>query len=75
LITRITFGEDYRSHSSSLCSLLHSLVTSSFLGATVFLRIPLSNTLSVRDKLSHPCKTTCKIVVRVSLIVIQSNLY
>jgi len=38
LITRIMFGDEYRSLSSSLCSLLHSLVTSSALGPYVFLR-------------------------------------
>ena len=32
LITQIIFGEEYRSWSSSLCSLLHSPVTSSILG-------------------------------------------
>ena len=38
LITRIMFGEQYRSSSSSLCSLLHSFVTSSVLGPNVFIR-------------------------------------
>jgi hypothetical protein len=32
LITQIIFGDEYRSLSSSLCSLLHSPVTSSLLG-------------------------------------------
>jgi hypothetical protein len=32
LITRIIFGDEYRSLSSSLCSLLHSPVASSLLG-------------------------------------------
>jgi hypothetical protein len=32
LITRVIFGDEYRSLSSSLCSLLHSSVTSSLLG-------------------------------------------
>ena len=36
LITRIIFGEQYRSKSSSLCSLLHSPVTSSLLGPNTF---------------------------------------
>ena len=43
LITRI-FGEEYRLLSSSLCSLLHSLVSSSFLGPNI-LSTPFSNTL------------------------------
>jgi hypothetical protein len=37
LITQITFGGEYRSWSSSLCSLLHSPVTSSLLGPNTFL--------------------------------------
>jgi hypothetical protein len=35
LITRIIFGYEYRSLSSSLCSLLHSPVTSSLLGPNI----------------------------------------
>ena len=34
-ITRTTLGEEYRSFSSSLCSLLHSPVTSSLLGPNI----------------------------------------
>ena len=37
LITRKIFDEKYRSLSSSLCSFLHSLVTSSFLGPNILL--------------------------------------
>ena len=35
LITQIIFGEEYKPQSSSLCSLLHSSVTSSFLGPNI----------------------------------------
>jgi hypothetical protein len=35
LITRMLFGEEYRSWSSSLCSLLHTPVTSSLLGRNI----------------------------------------
>jgi hypothetical protein len=35
LITRIIFSEEYRSQSSSLCSLLHCPVTSSLLGLNI----------------------------------------
>jgi hypothetical protein len=35
LITRIIFGDEYRSLSSSLCSLLHSPVTPSLLGPNI----------------------------------------
>jgi len=38
LITRITFGDKYRSFSSSLPSFLHSPVTSSLLGPNILLR-------------------------------------
>ena len=67
LITRIIFGEEYRSRSSSLCSILHSLLTSFLLGQNIILSTLFSNTLSlrsslkVRDQVSHPYKTTGKI--------------
>jgi len=62
-------GEEYRSLSSSLCSFLHSLVTSSLLGPNILLYTLFSNTfslyssLNVRDQVSHPYKTTGKIIV------------
>ena len=40
LITRTIFGEQYRSLSSSLCSFLHSPVTSSLLDPNIHLSIP-----------------------------------
>ena len=67
-ITRIIFGEEYRSLSPSLCSFFHSLVTSSLLGPNILLNILYSNTLCLRsslnvsDYVSHPYKTTGKIV-------------
>ena len=45
-ITRTILGEAYRSLSPSLCSLLHSPVTSSLLGPNILLNIMFSNTLS-----------------------------
>ena len=45
LITRIIFGEEYRSQNSSLCSLPHSLVTSSVLGPSIFRGTLFSNNL------------------------------
>ena len=45
-ITRTILGEEYRSLSSSLCSLLHSPVTSSLLGPNILLNTIFSNTLS-----------------------------
>jgi len=43
LITRVIFGEENRSLSSSLCNLLYSPVTSSLLGPYIFLSILFSN--------------------------------
>ena len=69
LITRIIFAEQYRSLSYSLCNFLQSLVTSSLLGPNIHLSTILSNTLSLRsslnvsDQVSHPYKTTGKIIV------------
>ena len=63
--------KQYRSLSSSLCSFLHSPVTSSLLGPNILLYTLFSNTLSVRsslnvsDQVSHPYKTTGKIIVLV----------
>jgi hypothetical protein len=59
LITRIIFGDEYRSLSSSLCSLLS-----------------LCSSLGVRDQVSHPYKTTGKIIVLYTLIFVflDSNL-
>ena len=62
LITRTILGEEYRSLSSSLCSFLHSPVTSYLLGPNILLNTLLSNTLSLRsslnlsDQVSHPYK-------------------
>jgi hypothetical protein len=52
-----------------LCNFLHSPVTSSLLGPNILLRTLFSNTLSlcsslsVRDRFSHPYKTTGRIMV------------
>ena len=62
-ITRTILGEQYRSLSSLLCNLLHSLFTSSLLGPNILLSTLFSNTLSlrfslnVRDQVSHPYET------------------
>ena len=50
-ITRTILGEEYRLLSSSLCSFLHSPVTSSFSGPNILLNTLLSNTLSLRSSL------------------------
>jgi hypothetical protein len=75
-------GEEYRSFSSSLCSLLYSPVTSSLLGTNILLKTIFSNTLrflsslNVNDQVSHPYKTTGKIIVLYILIItfLGSNL-
>ena len=73
-ITWTIMGEEYRSLSSSLCSFLHSLVTSSLLGPNILLYTLFSNTfslyssLNVRDQVSHPYKTTGKITFLYILI-------
>ena len=69
LITQIIFGEGYRSLSCSLCCFLHSAVTSSLLGPNILLSTLFSNTLglcsslNVSNHVSHPYKTTGKIIV------------
>ena len=69
LITWIIFGEEYWSVSSSLCSFLHSPVTTSLLGPNILLSSLFSNTLSlctsliVSDQLPHAYRTTGKIII------------
>ena len=68
-------GEEYKSFSSSLCNLLHSPVTSSFLGPNILLNTMLSNTLSflssrsVKEQVSHQYKATGKIIVVYDYII------
>jgi len=53
LITRLVFYEEKKSYSSSLCSRLHSSVTSSLLGPNIFLSTLFSNNLSLIFPLQH----------------------
>ena len=62
-ITRTILGEEYRSFSSSLCSLLRSPVTSSLLGQNILLNTIFSNTLRqkwnlVKNKTQILCPET-----------------
>ena len=52
LITRSVFGMEYTTLSSSLCSFLHSPVTSTLLGPNILLNTLFSNTLRLRSSLS-----------------------
>ena len=66
LISRKTFGEEYRSLSSSVCRFHHWPVTSSLLGPNILHSTLSSNTLSLRpslnvsDQILHPYKTRGK---------------
>ena len=77
-ITQTILGKQHRSLSSSLHSFLHSPVTSSLLGPNILLSILFSHTLSLRsslnmsDQVSHPYKTTGKIIV---LYILIFNVY
>jgi hypothetical protein len=69
LICLIIFGDEYKLRSYSLCNFLHSPVISFFLGPNILLRNLFSNTLSlysclnVKDHVSHPYKSTGRIMV------------
>ena len=77
LITRIIFAVEYRSLSSSLCSLLHSPVTSSLLSSNTLLSTLFSGALSLRSSLnvtgqvSHPHKTKDKMILLYVLTLIH----
>jgi len=68
-ITRTILGEQYRSLRSS-CSVPHSPVASFLLGPNVLLskNLNLRSSLNVSDQVSHPYKTTGKIMVLYILI-------
>jgi hypothetical protein len=79
LFTRRVLGEEYRTQSSSLCSLLHSLATSSPLRPNILLSILFSYILSfyssviVSDQVGHPHKKIGKIICLYILIFIFFN--
>jgi hypothetical protein len=73
LVTLI-FGEEYKLWSSLLCSFLQYPVTSSLVVTNILLSTLFSNTLIlcsslyVRDQVSHPYRTTGKIIFLYILI-------
>jgi hypothetical protein len=78
-ITRTILCEQYRSLSSSFCSFLHSLVTSSLLGQNIlntlfFYNLSLSFSLNVSDQVSYPHPTTVKIIIIYIYIYIWAGL-
>jgi hypothetical protein len=70
----IILDKKYKSWSSSLCSFLHSPVTSSLFGPNILLSNLFSNnhslcsSLNIRDQVSRPYRTTGKIIVLYILI-------
>src|SRR5215475_7947913 len=82
LTTCMILGKEYRPFSSSLCNFLNSPVTTSLLDPNTLLNSLFSNTLSlcsslnVSDQVSHPYKTTGRIILLYILIykVLDSNL-
>jgi len=64
-IARTTFGEQFKSQSSSLCSFHQTPTTSSLLDLSILFSIAfnLCSSLIVRDQVSHTYKTTGKILV------------
>jgi hypothetical protein len=71
LIILIICSEEYKFWDSPLCNFRQPSITSSILGqnnriviTTLFSDIlNLCSSLYVRDQVSHPCKTTCKIII------------
>jgi hypothetical protein len=57
LITRITFGQEYRSLTSSLCSFLHFPVTLSLLGPNSFAEQPILPQSTFLAQCERPCFT------------------
>jgi hypothetical protein len=78
LVIIIILGEEYKSRSSKLCSFLDLAVTLSLCGLNILLSTLFSNTVyvpthDVRNQVSHPYRTTGKIVVLYILILAISN--
>ena len=70
LISRIIFGEEYRSLSTSLCSLLQSSVISTLLNTLCSNILSLGSSLDVSDQVPHPYARGGKILCIEILILI-----
>jgi len=76
LVTQTILGEQYRPICSSLCSFLHSPVTSSLICPYILLStlcsdiLSLPSSLNMSDRVSHPYKTTGRIIVLCILVFI-----
>jgi hypothetical protein len=77
LIIIIILGKQYKLWSSSLCSFLRPPIISSRFGPNILLNTVFSNTLSlcssslnVTDQVSHPYRTTGKIILLSTHILI-----
>jgi len=76
LITRMIFGDEYKSLSSSPYRCLYSPVTSSLLGPNFLLialfsyTLSLYSSLNISDQVSHTYKTTGKIIFLYILILV-----
>ena len=68
-ISQTILGEEYSLLSSSLCSFLHSTITSSLSYPNILLSTLFSNTLSVSNQVSHLYKTTGKIISIEKIII------
>jgi hypothetical protein len=73
LFILILLGKEYKSQSSSLCSFIQPSITSSRFSPNMLITMfskthGLCSSHNVRDKVTHPCRTTCKIIVLYILI-------
>jgi hypothetical protein len=79
LIIIIILGEVYKSRSSSLYSYLNPPLHSSFFGPNILLNtlfwhtVRRCSSLNIRDHISHPSRTTGKIIVMYILILYSST--
>jgi hypothetical protein len=73
LIIRILLGEVYKSWSSSICSFLHSHITSSHFSPSILLNALFSNILSLCSSLNikHKVSHTIRILYNTSILTVS----